>query len=177
MDVREGVSVGAYQLLERIGRGGMATVYRAYHPALDREVAIKILPDFFAEDPEYRARFQHEARAVARLKHANILDVFDFGSEDGVPYIVTELIDGGTLADQLGTPLPLDYAIGILTPIGAALDYAHARGIVHRDIKPQNILMTRDGMPVLTDFGLAKIVGPGSGMTQASARQPRRSIA
>jgi len=159
MDVREGVNVGAYQLLDRIGRGGMATVYRAYHPALDREVAIKILPDFFAEDPEYRARFQHEARAVARLKHVNILDVFDFGQEDGVPYIVTELIEGGTLADQLGAPMPLEDALAILEPLARALDHAHSRGVLHRDIKPSNVLMRKDGTPVLADFGLSKMAG------------------
>src|SRR5206468_4303942 len=86
-----------------------------------------------------------------------------------IAFLVSDYIDGGTLADQLGSPLPLEYAIGILGPIAGALDYAHARGVVHRDIKPQNVLLTREGTPVLTDFGLAKIVGPGSGMTQAGS--------
>ena len=169
MDVREEVSVGAYELLERIGRGGMATVYRAYHPALDREVAVKILPEFFAEDPEYRARFQHEARSVARLKHPNILDVFDFGYEDGVPFIVMEIIEGGTLADSLGAPLPLEDVLAVLEPLGRALDYAHSRGVLHRDIKPSNVLMRKDGTPVLADFGLSKMLGATRRLTATGA--------
>lgn len=125
MSVREGASIGAYRLLERIGRGGMATVYRAYHPALDRNVAIKVLPEFFAEDPEYRERFQHEAQSIARLRHPNILEVFDFGSEEGVAYIVMELVEGGSLADHLGSPMPLDRALSYLEPLVVALT-AHA---------------------------------------------------
>jgi len=92
MSVREGTTLGQYRVVERIGRGGMATVYRAYHPALDRYVAVKVLPEFFAEDPSYRERFQQEARSVARLKHPNILEVFDFGYEDGVAYLGFELV-------------------------------------------------------------------------------------
>ena len=169
MNAREGVNFGAYQLLERIGRGGMATVYRAYHPALDREVAIKVLPEFFAEDAEYRQRFQHEARSVARLKHTNILDVFDFGYEEGVPYIVMELIEGGTLADSVGAPMPLDDVIAILEPVARGIDYAHSRGILHRDIKPSNILMRKDGTPVLADFGLSKMAGATRRLTATGA--------
>lgn len=169
MNVGEGVSIGAYQLFERIGRGGMATVYRGYHPALDREVAIKVLPEFFAEDAEYRERFQHEARSVARLKHPNILEVFDFGYEDGVPYIVMELIEGGTLADSLGAPLPLGDSLAILEPIGRAIDYAHSRGVLHRDIKPSNILLRKDGTPVLADFGLSKMAGATRRLTATGA--------
>src|ERR1700745_3215114 len=108
MSLRSGMRLGPYEVIDRIGRGGMATVYRAYHAALDREVAIKVLPEFFAEDPEYRERFRHEARAVARLKHPNILEVFDFGDQDGAAYIVMELAEGGTLADSLGAPMRLE---------------------------------------------------------------------
>ena len=160
MTVREGVVVGSYRLLERIGRGGMATVYRAYQPALDRHVAIKVLPEFFAEEAAYRERFHHEARSVARLRHPNIVEVFDFGQDDdSSAYIVMELVEGGTLADRIGEPMQLEDAIDFLQPVAAALDYAHSQGVLHRDIKPSNILLRSDGTPVLADFGLAKIAG------------------
>src|SRR5947209_16711271 len=159
MKVQEGATVGAYKIIERIGRGGMATVYRAYHPALDRFVAIKALPDFFADDPLYRERFQQEARSVAHLKHPNILEIFDFGYEDGLAYLVLELVDGGTLADRLGQPLDLREAVRLLSQVAGALDHAHQHGILHRDIKPSNILIHTDGTAVLADFGLAKMAG------------------
>ena len=155
MRVREGLRVGPYELLERIGRGGMATVYRAYHSALDRDVAIKVLPDFFAEHAEYRDRFQREARSVARLTHPNIVDVFDFGYHEETPYIVMELVDGATLEDQMRAPMALETALAYLEPVAKALDYAHSHGVLHRDIKPTNILIRRDGAPVLGDFGLS----------------------
>jgi putative two-component system response regulator len=155
MSLEHGAMLGPYRILERIGRGGMATVYKAHHAALDRYVAIKVLPEFFAEDEEYRERFQHEARSIARLKHPNILDVFDFGQDGGVTYLVLELIDGGTLADRMGGPMDLQEVVAILRPLASALDHAHSVGVLHRDIKPTNILIHRDGTPVLADFGLA----------------------
>jgi putative two-component system response regulator len=167
MTVREGVKLGAYEVLERIGRGGMATVYRAYHPALDREVAIKVLPEFFADSLEYRERFQHEARLVARLKHPNILEVFDFASDEGVAYIVMELVTGGTLESCIGSPMRLEDVLDILSPIAAALDYAHSRGVLHRDVKPSNILMRGDGTPVLADFGLSRLTQASHRLTEA----------
>ena len=159
MNVREGVTLGPYRVMERIGRGGMATVYRAYHPALDRYVAIKVLPEFFADEPGYRERFQQEARSVARLKHPNILEIFDFGYEDGLAYLVLELVEGGTLADRVGRPMELRTAVTMLDQLASALDHAHAHGVLHRDIKPSNILIRTDGTPVLADFGLAKMAG------------------
>jgi cyclic di-GMP phosphodiesterase len=135
----------------------MATVYKAYHPALDRYVAIKVLPEFFAEEPEYRERFQQEAMSVARLRHPNILNVFDFGQENGVTYLVLELVNGGTLADRLGTRIDIHETVLLLKPLAEALDHAHANGVLHRDIKPSNILLHTDGTPVLADFGLAKL--------------------
>jgi putative two-component system response regulator len=159
MNIREGMTLGPYRVIERIGRGGMASVYRAYHPGLDRFVAIKILPDFFADDPGYRERFQQEARSVARLKHPNILEVFDFGYEDGVAYLVLELVEGGTLGDRVGTPMDLREAVQLLEQLAGALDHAHAHGVLHRDIKPSNILLHKDGTPVLADFGLARMAG------------------
>jgi putative two-component system response regulator len=148
-----------------IGRGGMATVYRAHHGALDRDVAIKVLPDFFAEEESYRLRFQQEARSVARLKHSNILNVFDYGQEDGVTYLVLELVEGGTLGERLGSPMELEHVVRLLRPIANALDHAHSQNILHRDIKPSNILIQKDGTPVLADFGLATMVGSTQRLT------------
>jgi serine/threonine protein kinase len=167
--LQPGNTLGNYQIVEKIGAGGMGAVYKAYQPSLGRFVAIKVLPPQTSGDPAFGERFAQEARAIGKLRHPNIVTAFDFTQQDDIAYLVSDYIDGGTLADQLGTPLPLEYAMSILGPLGAALDYAHARGIVHRDIKPQNILLTRDGAPVLTDFGLAKIVGPGSGLTQVGS--------
>jgi len=165
--LQDGATLGSYTLVGRIGRGGMATVYRAYHPALDRYVAIKALPDFFADDPLYRERFQQEARSVARLKHPNILEIYDFGYEDGLAYLVLELVEGGTLADRLGRPMELRDAVGVLDQLASALDYAHREGILHRDIKPSNILLHLDGTPVLADFGLAKMAGSMQRLTSS----------
>jgi len=159
MSLPRGTCIGPYEVAERIGRGGMATVYRAYHAALDRDVAIKVLPEFFAEDAEYRERFRHEARAVARLKHPNILEAFDFGEFEGTAYIVMELAEGGALAEALGSPMRLEDVLALLEPLAAALDHAHSRGILHRDIKPANIFMRKDGTPLLADFGLARMAG------------------
>ncbi len=165
MSLPDGFMLGPYRIIGKIGRGGMATVYRAHHDALDRDVAIKVLPDFFAEDDDYRERFQQEARSVARLKHPNILNVFDFGQERGITYLVLELVQGGTLAERLGRPMDLEEAIKLLRPIASALDHAHAQGILHRDIKPSNILVHQDGTPVLADFGLAKMADSGRKLT------------
>ena len=157
MSLGPGVPLGPYRIVERIGRGGMATVYKAYHPALDRYVAIKVLPEFFAEEPEYRERFQQEALSVARLRHPNILNVFDYGQENGVTYLVLELVGGGTLADRLGVRIDIHDTVALLKPLAGALDHAHMNGVLHRDIKPSNILLHADGTPVLADFGLAKL--------------------
>jgi serine/threonine-protein kinase len=153
-----GQTVGGYQILEQIGRGGMATVFKAYQTGLSRFVAIKALPAFYAEDPAFRERFQNEATAIARLRHPNILAVFDYGEVEGVPYIVTELATGGTLSTLLGAPLKPAEALDLLRPIAAALDYSHSRGIIHRDIKPSNVLLDEDGKPLLADFGVAYIL-------------------
>jgi serine/threonine protein kinase len=167
MTVRVGDSLGQYVIIDQIGKGGMATVFRASQPSLSREVAIKVLPDFFADDPSFHARFRQEAMAIAKLRHPNILTVFDSGETDGVAYIVAELVDGGTLADKLGKPLPLDECVRIAATVGQALDYAHGRGMIHRDIKPSNILLARDGTPILSDFGLARMTGAADGETPA----------
>ncbi|HEV2140967.1 MAG TPA: HD domain-containing phosphohydrolase [Candidatus Dormibacteraeota bacterium] len=165
MSLPEGFSLGPYRIVSLIGRGGMASVYKGHHRALDRDVAIKVLPEFFAEDETYQERFHQEARSVARLNHPNILTVFDFGQEMGVTYLVLELVQGGTLAERLGRPLELEEVIRILRPIASALDYAHSKGVLHRDIKPSNILIHRDGTPVLADFGLARMADSGRRLT------------
>jgi putative two-component system response regulator len=157
MSLAEGTYLGPYRILDRIGQGGMASVYRAHHPALDRYVAVKVLPEFFAEDETYRERFQVEAQSVAGLRHPNILSAFDFGQQAGIPYLVMELVEGGNLADRLGSPMELQEVVQLLRPIASALDHAHAHGVLHRDIKPSNILIRQDGTPVLADFGLARL--------------------
>jgi putative two-component system response regulator len=157
VNLDEGTTLGPYRIIECIGRGGMATVYKAHHPALDRYVAIKVLPDFFAEDERYMERFLLEARSIARLKHPNILDVYDFGREGNITYLVLELVGGGTLAERLGRQMHIQQVAAILGPVGSALDHAHSQGVLHRDIKPSNILFHHDRSPVVADFGLAKM--------------------
>ena len=166
MKVAPGVRIGPYEVMEQVGRGGMATVFKAYHHALERMVAIKVLPDMLAEDPEFKERFRREAIAIARLKHPNILTVFDHGEFDGQPYIVTEFVEGGTFAHELGKPISIQRAKEVLGAVASALDYAHTNGVLHRDVKPSNILMTKDGKSVLGDFGLARMMASGQRLTR-----------
>ncbi|GAB4518732.1 MAG: hypothetical protein OHK0046_26720 [Anaerolineae bacterium] len=157
-----------YEIVERLGRGGMAEVYRAYHVSLDRYVAIKILHDFLADDPEFKSRFEKEARNIARLKHPNIVQVYDFEHDEDSDsyYMVMELIDGVTLKDRLfnsenaGNPLPLKEALRIAREAASALSYAHKAGMIHRDVKPANLMIdhNEENRVVLTDFGIAKMV-------------------
>ena len=155
-----GKQLGAFQIVEPLGEGGMASVYKAYHPRMDRYVALKILPRHFSENPEFVSRFKLEARAIAKLEHPNILPVYDFGESDGYTYLAMRLVDGGDLSDLLREKrkLPLDETSRIISQVGGALDYAHGLGVVHRDIKPQNILIDKLGNCLLTDFGIAKLV-------------------
>jgi tRNA A-37 threonylcarbamoyl transferase component Bud32 len=159
MNAAPGTTIGAYRIEELIGRGGMGAVYKAYHPSLGRHVAIKVLPAYLRDDEEFRERLRQEGQAIAGLRHANILQVFDSGEDQGLLYLVTEYVRGGTLADKMGTPQSLERTLELLRPVAEALDYAHARNILHRDIKPSNILLTAEGMPVLADFGLARMRG------------------
>lgn len=165
MEGLEGQTLGQYILAAPIGRGGMATVYKAYQPSLDRYVAIKVLSGAYAASAAFRQRLLQEARAVARLRHPNILTVFDAGEAEGMPYIVMELLEGGTLEQRLGQPLPLDWTIAIASQVCAALEYAHGAGVVHRDVKPSNIMLTEDNRAVLTDFGIAKVLAEASRLT------------
>jgi eukaryotic-like serine/threonine-protein kinase len=164
-DALVGHTLGTYQLVERLGQGGMATVYRAYEPTLDRYVAIKILPQFFARDRNFTQRFRREARAVAQLDHPNIVAIHNYGEEGGITYIAMRLVEGGTLKQVRGQAYPPDRAIKLIQPIARALDYAHKRGIIHRDIKPANILIAEGDWPMLADFGLAKMAEASQKLT------------
>jgi serine/threonine protein kinase len=148
--------IASYTLLEPIGHGGMAVVYRARQDSLERTVAVKILSENLAASPEFMERFRREARTAANLRHPNVITVFDFGQDErGVPYLVLEYIEGPTLADLMDGGLEDKRVPDLLDQIAAGLDYAHARGVIHRDIKPGNVLLTDDGRAVLADFGLA----------------------
>lgn len=159
--------IGPYEIQETIGRGGMAAVYRAYQPSLDRVVAIKVISAHLASEPEFMERFRQEARAIARLSHPNILIVHDFGEENGVPYLVMELVDGPTLADLIEKEIALEEIPPLAIQVASGLDYAHSRGIVHRDIKPQNVLLTSEGRAVLADFGLARMMENAQRLTMS----------
>lgn len=150
-------SVGRYQIHRELGRGGMATVYSAYDPRFEREVAIKFLPREFLHNPQFRIRFEREAKAIAALEHAAIVPVYDFGEQDGQPYIVMRLM-AGSLSNLLEQgALSLQKTVEILTTIAPALDAAHKRGIIHRDLKPGNILLDQYGKPFIADFGIARL--------------------
>ena len=159
--------IGPYEIRDVLGRGGMAVVYRAYQPNLAREVAVKVITAAYTADPSFVQRFQREARAIASLRHPNILTIHDFGQEPqtGQYYIVTELIEGKTLSSRLGQPLDPRWAAKIITQIAGALEYAHESNIVHRDVKPSNILMDRRDRAVLSDFGIAKLMQDVTNLT------------
>jgi len=162
MSFSVGENVGPYRIIEQLGQGGMATVYKAYHASLDRYVAIKVLHRAFMEDPNFLARFQREARVVARLEHPNIVPIYDFSEHGGQPYLVMKFIEGETLkARMLRGPLTKEEGLRIVDAIGQGLSYAHKRGVLHRDIKPSNVLLSPDGGIYLADFGLARIAQAG----------------
>ncbi|MFN8378294.1 MAG: protein kinase [Anaerolineae bacterium] len=155
--------LGPYRIEAPMGQGGMATIYRATQQRLDRVVAIKMLHPVFAQDATFLSRFEREAQIVARLDHPHIVPVYDFSDYNGQPYLVMKYIDGTTLKmAQADGPLQPDEILRLLTPIADALDYAHRQGVLHRDVKPSNILIASDGTPWLTDFGLARMAALGS---------------
>jgi arabinogalactan oligomer/maltooligosaccharide transport system substrate-binding protein len=164
-----GKSLGRYHIVEPLGEGGMASVYKAYDTNLERDVAVKVIRrEAFSPEVVERMlqRFDKEAKALSKLTHANIVPIIDYGNEEGSPYLVMPLINGGTLKEQLTkkTFTPAE-AAHLLAPIARALDYAHTRGILHRDVKPGNILITDSGDPLLSDFGVAKIMEEGDNAT------------
>jgi hypothetical protein len=153
-----GTKLGQYEVQDFIGQGAMGLVYRAYHAQLERTGAVKVL-QAIAPDPDTTARFRHEAQAIAQLRHPNVLNVYDFGEYQGTPYMIVEYVPGGSLANRLSEgQLGQAEALKYLRGIAAGLDYAHEHGIVHRDVKPANVLLEKDNTPVLADFGLAKLL-------------------
>ncbi len=163
MALTPGARVGPYEILSALGAGGMGEVYRARDAKLDRDVAIKALPESFANDPERLARFQREAQMLASLNHPNIGGIYGLEEAAGVRALVMELVEGPTLADRIAQgSIPLDEALPIARQIAEALEAAHEQGIIHRDLKPANIKLRPDGTVKLLDFGLAKAI-EGSG--------------
>src|SRR6266498_1706218 len=170
MEDLTGKQLGPYQIIASLGEGGMAAVYKAYHPAMERHVALKILPRHFASDAEFVNRFKQEAKVLAQLQHPHIVPVFDFGEQDGYTYLVMPFIRSGTLAELLkGEPLPFEQIRTICSQVGGALDYAHGHSVVHRDVKPRNVLIDESGYCLLTDFGLAKILEGNESLTNSGA--------
>jgi len=163
-----GSRLGPYEILSPLGAGGMGEVYRARDTKLDRDVAVKILPEALAGNADALARFEREAKAVAALSHPNILGIFDFGSDDGVAYAAMELLEGEHLRERLsGGALSPRKAIDYALQIAAGLAAAHEKGIVHRDLKPENVFVTHEGRIKLLDFGLAKVVSVENAATSA----------
>src|SRR5215472_8086471 len=164
MGLTSGTKLGQYEILSLLGAGAMGEVYRARDSRLNRDVAIKVLPGLSSE-PDRLIRFEQEARATAALNHPNILAIFQMGTYAGVPYMVTELLEGKTLAESIrGGPLPARKAIDYGVQIAHGLAAAHEKGIVHRDLKPDNLFVTKDSRIKILDFGLAKIVQPKDGL-------------
>jgi serine/threonine protein kinase/Tol biopolymer transport system component len=163
-------SFGRYQIKTEIGRGGMAVVYHALDPRFGREVAIKVLPHQFLFDPQFRERFEREAKTVAMLEHDAIVPVYDFGEEDGQPFIVMRYMAGGSLEQRLKRgPMPLQEIVPVFTRLAGALDVAHAAGVIHRDLKPGNILFDRYNKAFLSDFGIARLTQAGFATMTGSA--------
>lgn len=162
MSFTEGEQVGPYRIMEKLGRGGMATVFKAYHANLDRYVALKVMHPAFMADPNFLARFEREAKVVARLEHPNIIPIYDFSDHDGKPYLVMKFVEGETLKAKLNRkPLSPEEGIKTITAVGDALSYAHKSDILHRDVKPSNVMVATDEQIYLTDFGLARIASQG----------------
>jgi serine/threonine protein kinase len=158
--------IGRYQVEDELGRGGMATVYRARDPIAERDVAIKVLPPEMMHDPQFKVRFEREAKVIARLEHPAIVPVYDFGEDQGLPYFVMRYMTGGSLSDRLKAgSLTISEVYRLFARVAPALDSAHAKGIVHRDLKPGNILFDDYGEPYISDFGIAKITESSGGMT------------
>jgi eukaryotic-like serine/threonine-protein kinase len=179
MTLPAGTRLGAYEILAPFGAGGMGEVYRARDRKLDRDVAVKVLPQSVAADPETLARFEREAKAVEALSHPNSLSIFDFGYQDGVAYAVMELLEGETLRWKLDTgPIPQKQAVEYALQVAKGLSAAHDKGIVHRDLKPENLFVSKDGHLKILDFGLAKrveAVAPGkdtSAPTESGHTEP-----
>lgn len=177
-DALVGATLGNYKILAPLGQGGMARVYRAIQENLGREVAVKVLPPWYAADRNFVERFNLEAKMVAGLSHPNIVTIHDFNEQSGHLYIVMQLVDGGTLKQQIDTlpdqpggirSMDLEEVNRIFNQLADALAYAHRRGIIHRDIKPVNVLMDQSNRPILSDFGIAKVLEGTKELTRPGA--------
>src|SRR5579862_9946023 len=158
MTLTSGTKLGPYEIVSTLGAGGMGEVYRARDPRLKREVAVKVLPQALSLDPDRLRRFEQEALATAALNHPNILAVFDIGTSEGSPYVVSELLEGETLRERLrGGTIPVRKALDYALQIAHGLAAAHEKGIIHRDLKPDNLFVTKDARIKILDFGLAKL--------------------
>ena len=174
MTIAPGTKLGRYEIRLQLGAGGMGEVYLARDPKINRDVAIKVLPAAFSSDAERLRRFEQEAQAAGALNHPNILAIYDVDTQDGSPYVVSELLEGETLRGQLnGTALPVRKAIDYALQIAHGLAAAHEKGIVHRDLKPDNLFVTKDGRVKILDFGLAKLIEPLDG-SEVSTDLPTR---
>jgi predicted Ser/Thr protein kinase len=161
-----GRKLGAYEIVSQLGMGGMATVYLAHQPSMDRTVAIKVLPRAFSHDPTFVGRFKQEAKVIAKLENARILPVYDYGEDDGITYIVMRYLNAGTLSERIEAgAMPLGETARIISQVAEGLDYAHKRGVIHRDIKPGNILLDESGDVYVTDFGIARLAESTSQFT------------
>src|SRR5246500_3272843 len=170
MSLTPGTRISHYEVVSPLGAGSMGEVYRARDSRLERDVAIKILPQFVSSDPQRLSRFEVEAKAAAALNHPNILAVHQMGNYQGVPYLVSELLEGKTLTEHIRRgPLPLRKAISYGVQIARGLAAAHEKGIVHRDLKPDNLFVTKDDRVKILDFGLAKVIQPKQGAPNLSA--------
>ena len=164
-----GRKIGRYEIVRELGRGGMATVYLGFDPKLERQVAIKVLPSQFANDPEFFDRFEQEAKTLATLQHNSIVGLIDSGEDEGFPYFIMQLMNGGSLKDRItDNPPEAEEIITIFSRIAAALDKAHNSGIVHRDVKPSNVLFDEDGEAYLSDFGIVKLTQAEEGLTRTT---------
>ena len=172
MTLASGTKLGPYEITSQLGSGGMGVVYRAHDPSLDRDIAIKVLPEQLAAEPDALRRFQREAKAVAALNHPNVVTIHAVEESDGVHFISMELVDGRPLGELIAKgPLPIERFFDVMTPLADALIAAHARGITHRDLKPANVMVTDDGRVKVLDFGLAKFVGPGGDLEETRLTQ------
>ena len=153
-----GQTLGRYKILEQLGEGGMATVYEAYDTQDEMEVALKVILPSQQHSEKFLKRFESDSRALAKLNHPNIVGVLDSGKHEGMPFLVMEYVPAGTLKQKLGHPIPWQEAAGIFAPVARALEHAHSHHIVHRDVKPSNILLMDNGQPMLSDFGIARIL-------------------
>ncbi len=163
-----GTRLGQYEIIEEIGKGGMATVYRAYQPSADRFVAVKVIHRAISADPVSLERFQREARLVTKLEHPHLLPIYDYDGANDPPYIVMRYLESGTLKDVLERgALPQAEIVYMLRQVASAMDYAHRRGVIHRDIKPSNIMLDSEGNAFLTDFGIARMIEAGQNVTQS----------